>query len=280
MDFEIIVEAIRQGYATLPPLVDDPEKEHEKAVGLGLALTGNLHSIWASNRVFTGYDDIYSEVLKKGKYGFDIDLEVLKQYDLAILDYETNRLREILDTKRKIRRHDNPSWAFQLKGRCHENYAVALGFADLLFALIDKEHAKRNLNQDIEMVMVWAEHTSSDSNNILRMNADHGTFEYVLEPTALSKLDERDGDYSWADPVNRRIKPTSLSFLKRGLAGQTGTSFYHQFRKKGVLTIKTEYQQILVNGWHVYIHRIIGYGLVGGETLSGHPITDLLEWVP
>jgi len=279
LDFNIIVNAIKCGYELYPPGENDAEKFHEKAVGRGLAQTRQIESIWCSEKVLESNEDEFTEIEHMGKYGFDISLDVSKEYDLSILDKSESKRRKILDNKRKMRRNNKPSWAFQLKRKCSENYACALALADLLWAFVDKLHAKRNYDMQIEKIMVWAEHENHESNHILRMKEPSSTMKYILEPSSFSKLRE-DGDYSWSDPVNRIIKPNSISFIKRGLAGQTGTSYYSQWRQKGTLTISTEYQQFIVNDWNVYVHRILAGELEGGETASGIPITDILQWVP
>jgi len=280
MDFNVIVEAIKLGYELYPPEEDAAEKFHENAVGRGLAQTGLIESIWCSNMVIQGNEDEFLGITHMGKYGFDINLNVAKEYDLSILDLKERGRRDMLNRNKKIRSHDYPSWAFQLKRKCSENYACALALADLLWAFVDKLHAERKLNIHIEKIMVWAEHESHESNHILRMDDPNSTMKYVLEPSSFTKLKENDDDYSWSDSINRIIKPKSISFIKRGLAGQTGTSYYNQYRQRGALTITTEYQQFFVNGWNVYVHRILSGKLVGGGTASGTPITDILQWIP
>ena len=275
----MIVDAIRRGYELYPPGTEAQEKFHEKAVGRGLAQTGQVEAIWCSNFVLEDNEDEFRGIEHMGKYGFDINLDVTKEYDLSILDRETSARKEILDKQRKKRSDNKPSIAFQLKRKCSDNYACALALADLLWAYVDKLHAQRKYDMHIEKIMIWAEHESHDSNHILRMNEPNSTMKYILEPCSFTKLREN-GDYSWADPVNRIIKPNSISFIKRGLAGQTGTSYHSQWRQKGSLTISTEYRQFSINGWNVYVHRILGGVLEGGETVTGTPITDILQWVP
>jgi len=281
LDFDDLVSSIQFGYHNRTPHPDDGETSHETAVADGLAHLHNIDSIWCSRRLVESDKRTFKNIPnKEGKYGYTLDLKVLKEYDIAILDEDTYKLRDSYSESQKAIYDGQPSYLLQLKKGCHDNYACALAFSDLLWGCVDKFHAKKE-DREVEVVMVWAEHTSyeEESNNILRMDEDKSTMQYVLNPSGYTRLRER-GDYSWSDSKNRRIEPKSLSFLTRGMAGQTGTSYYNMLRKKGTLIINTEYRQFLESGWRVYVHRITSWKLLGGETASGEAIDDPLQWVP
>ena len=275
------MEFIQFGYYNRTPHPEDKEKDHEIAVADGLAHFLNIDTIWCSERLIESDKRTFKNITnKEGRYGYTVDLEVLKQYDIAILDEDTCKSRNEYSESKKVIHDGHPSYLFQLKKNCHDNAFCALALSDLLWGCVDKFHAEKQ-GREVEVVMVWAEHTDykEKSNNILRMDEEASTMQYVLNPSGFTKLKEGN-DYSWSDSKNRRIEPKSLSFLTRGVAGQTGTSYYNMLRKKGSLIINTEYRQFLESGWRVYVHRITSWELLKGETATGEAIEDPLQWVP
>ena len=199
-----------------------------------------------------------------------------KRYDLAWSDQPTS---------------ENPNWYCQLKFRVSQQNTAARALGDLFWGLIDREHIQERYERDVNMVFVWIEHNEQRRDDGF-LHFDDGVAEMTLNISPgysdneegycgefrYGKLihDKDDRNYNpWWDREAGVLTPNNPTVLSQLLAVQTGTSYYRQYNQRGLLQIITNFEQLRIGEWHIYVHQLVNWELT--DVPDG---VNLINWVP